>query len=246
MGTRLNKRVLKVLNNANIVVSNSEFTKKLAIDIGVNENLITVINPGIEKLKSISSKSLEKAEELLKNRSPRLITVARMDKRKNHEKVIMALRNLKELHPRIIYTCIGYGDEEQNIKKLTRQLFLDDQILFLNNISQDLKNALVSKSNLFVMPTITYKKSVEGFGIVFIEAAQHGIPSIGGRDGGASDAIIHEKTGLICDGNKLEDVYNSINNLLINKKYLEYGINAKKNSENFYWSKIIEKYKKIL
>ena len=245
-GSRLNKRVLKVLNNANIVVSNSEFTKKLAIDIGVNENLITVINPGIEKLKSISSKSLEKAEELLKNRSPRLITVARMDKRKNHEKVIMALRNLKELHPRIIYTCIGYGDEEQNIKKLTRQLFLDDQILFLNNISQDLKNALVSKSNLFVMPTITYKKSVEGFGIVFIEAAQHGIPSIGGRDGGASDAIIHEKTGLICDGNKLEDVYNSINNLLINKKYLEYGINAKKNSENFYWSKIIEKYKKIL
>ena len=33
---------------------------------------------------------------------------------------------------------------------------------------------------------------------------------------------------------------------VINKKYLEYGINAKKNSENFYWSKIIEKYKKIL
>ena len=47
------------------------------------------------------------------------------------------------------------------------------------------------------MPSIIHEKSVEGFGISFIEAAQYGIPSIGGKDGGASDAIIHEKTGLI-------------------------------------------------
>ena len=61
--------------------------------------------------------------------------------------------------------------------------------MFLKDISQDIKNALISKSNLFVMPSIIYKKSVEGFGIAFIEAAQYGIPSIGGKDGGASDAI---------------------------------------------------------
>jgi glycosyltransferase involved in cell wall biosynthesis len=56
-----------------------------------------------------------------------------------------------------------------------------------------MKNALVSKSNLFVMPSIIYKKSVEGFGIAFVEAAQYGIPSIGGIDGGASDAISQDK-----------------------------------------------------
>ena len=57
-----------------------------------------------------------------------------------------------------------------------------------------MKNAFISKSNLFVMPSIIYKKSVEGFGIAYIEAAQYGVPSIGGEDGGAPDAIEHEKT----------------------------------------------------
>ena len=96
------------------------------------------------------------------------------------------------------------------------------------------------------MPSVIHKKSVEGFGIAFIEAAQYGVASIGGKDGGDADAIIHEETGLICDGNNLNDVYSSIDRLLKNKKYLELGNKAKKNSENFYWPNIIEKYKKIL
>ena len=82
------------------------------------------------------------------------------------------------------------------IKKLVKELKLNKQVLFFKNISQDLKNALVAKSNIFVMPSIIYKKSVEGFGIAYVEAAQYGIPSIGGKDGGASDAINHDKTGL--------------------------------------------------
>ena len=105
---------------------------------------------------------------------------------------------------------------------------------------------LLKKSNLFLMPSILYKKSVEGFGIVYIEAAQYGVPSIGGKDGGASDAILHEKTGLICDGNNLEEIYSSIDKMLKDHKYKEYGKEAKKFSENFYWDKIIKSYQKIL
>ena len=119
-------------------------------------------------------------------------------------------------------------------------------MLFLKNISNELKNALVSKSNIFVMPSIIHKNSVEGFGIAFVEAAQYGIPSIGGKDGGASDAIIHEKTGLICDGNNLESIYASINQLLEKEKYKELGKLAKENSQKFHWNKIIEDYKRIL
>ena len=96
------------------------------------------------------------------------------------------------------------------------------------------------------MPSIIHKKSVEGFGIAYIEAAQYGIPSLGGKDGGASDAIEHEKTGLICDGNSLEEIYSSINLLLENKKYLEYGKLAKENSNKFNWNEIIKKYNEIL
>ena len=101
----------------------------------------------------------------------------------------MALRNLKQLYPDIVYICIGYGDEEENIKKLVEELDLTSQVMFFKDISSDLKNALVAKSNIFVMPSIIHKKSVEGFGIAYVEAAQYGIASLGGKDGGASDAI---------------------------------------------------------
>ena len=245
-GSRLNKKVLEVLNNVDHVVANSNYTKNLAIDLGVDENRIIVINPGVDPVTEIPKKDLSKAEELFKGKKQRLITVSRFDKRKNHEKVIMAVRNLKEVYPDIIYTCIGYGDEEDNLKKLVIELNLQEQVKFLKDIPNDFKNALVARSNVFVMPSIIHKKSVEGFGIAYIEAAQYGIPSIGGKDGGASDAIIHEKTGLICDGNNLDDVYSSIDQIFKENKYFEYGKAAKANSSNFNWDKIIESYKRIL
>ena len=245
-GSGLNRKVLSVLNNVDHVVANSNYTKNLAIDLGVDERKIIVINPGVDPVVEVPKKYLDEAEEILKGKKNRLITVSRFDKRKNHEKVIMAVRNLKEIYPDIIYTCIGYGDEEEKLKKLVVELNLEDQVTFLKDIPTDLKNALIAKSNIFVMPSIIYKKSVEGFGIAYVEAAQYGVPSIGGKDGGAADAIIHEKTGLICDGNKLEDIYSSIETLFIENKYLEYGKEAKNYSVNFLWDKAIEKYKRIL
>jgi phosphatidylinositol alpha-1,6-mannosyltransferase len=55
-----------------------------------------------------------------------------------------------------------------------------------------------------------------------------------------------KKTGLICDGDNLDDIYSSINSMLENKKYLEYGKNAKEFVSKFYWPNIIEEYKKDL
>ena len=245
-GSRLNKKVLEVLNNVEHVVANSNFTKNLAVSLGVEEKRLIVINPGIDPVEEIPKDDLKQAEEMLKGKKQRLITVSRFDKRKNHEKVIMAIRNLKEKYPDITYTCIGYGDEEENLKKLVIELKLDKYVNFLSDISNELKNALIAKSNIFIMPSIIHKTSVEGFGISFIEAAQYGIPSIGGKDGGASDAIVHNKTGLICDGNSLDDIYSSIDNLFVGNKYIEFGKECKTHSENFLWDKIIENYKRIL
>ncbi len=245
-GTSLNKRVLEVLDNVETIIANSEYTKNLAIHLGIQENKVIVINPGINPVEKLDKKILDKVENLLKHKSPRLITVSRFDKRKNHEKVIMALRNLKQIYPNIIYICVGYGDEEENIKKLVSELDLQPQVMFFKNISNELKNTLIAKSNIFVMPSVVHKKSVEGFGIAYIEAGQYGVPSIGGKDGGAADAIEHEKSGLICDGNSLDDVFSSINSMLENNKYLEYGKIAKEQSNKYQWNKIFEKYKKIL
>jgi phosphatidylinositol alpha-1,6-mannosyltransferase len=245
-GSSANKRVIKVLNNVEKVIANSEYTKNLAINNGVKEEKLVVINPGTDPAQELNKKSLEKVESLLKVKSPRLITVSRFDKRKNHEKIIMALRNLKQFYPDIVYICVGYGDEEDNIKKLVEELDLASQVMFFKDISDDLKNALIAKSNIFVMPSIIHKTSVEGFGIAYIEAAQYGVPSLGGKDGGASDAINHNNTGLICDGNNLDDIYSSLKSMIENKKYLELGKNAKEFVSKFQWDKTLEKYKKIL
>tara|TARA_Y100000768_G_scaffold346154_1_gene293516 strand:+ start:146 stop:1228 length:1083 start_codon:yes stop_codon:yes gene_type:complete len=246
LGSSVNKRIIKVLNNVEKIIANSEYTKNLAISNGVNQDKVIVINPGAGRVQELNKKSLEKVESLLKVKSPRLITVSRFDKRKNHEKIIMALRNLKQLYPDIVYICIGYGDEEKNIKKLVEELDLTSQVMFFKNISNDLKNALLAKSNIFVMPSIKHKTSVEGFGIAYVEAAQYGIPSLGGKDGGASDAIDQNKTGLICDGNNLDDIYSSLNLMIENKKYIELGNNAKEYVSKFQWDKIFQEYKKIL
>ena len=64
--------------------------------------------------------------------------------------------------------------------------------------------------------------------------------------GERSDAIMHEKTGLICDGNNLDEIYSSIDKLLKDRKYKDYGKLAKENSKKFHWDNIIENYKKIL
>ena len=245
-GSSLNKRLIKVLSDVEKVIANSEFTKNLAIDSGINQDKIVVINPGVNPVDELNKNSLEKVENLLKIKTPRLITVSRFDKRKNHEKVIMALRNLKQQYPDIVYICIGYGDEEKNLKKLVQELDLSTQVMFFKDISDELKNSLLAKSDIFVMPSIIHKKSVEGFGISYVEAAQYGVPSLGGKDGGASDAIDHEKTGLICDGNNLDEIYSSLSSMIENKKYLEFGKNAKDYVSKFEWEKVLEEYKKIL
>ena len=245
-GSYINKRLTNVLNNTERVIANSEYTKNLAINNGVNQNKIIVINPGVNPPKVLNKKSLSNVESLLKIKTPRLITVSRFDKRKNHEKVLMALRNLKQIYPDIVYICVGFGEEETNIKNLVKELDLTTQVMFFKDISDDLKNALLARSNIFVMPSIIHKSSVEGFGIAYVEAGQYGLTSLGGKDGGASDAIQHNKTGLICDGNDLNSIYSSLKSMIENQKYLELGKNAKEFASRFNWPSVIDKYKKIL
>ena len=246
LGSSLNKRLIKSTNKANFIIANSNFTKKLAIKIGIDPSKIYVIFPGIEKPKVIENTAIMKAEKIYKDCLPKIITVARLDKRKGHDKILMVIKNLKTKFPKIKYVSIGSGIEENNLLKLSRELSLEREVVFFKNIDEDLKLALIKVSNLFLMPTRIEKKSVEGFGISFIEAASYGVGSIGGKDGGASDAISHNKTGLICDGNDLNSIYETVINFLKDEKFIEFGRDAQKLSENFYWNKVVKNYLKLI
>ena len=246
VGSSLNKRLIKSTNKADFVISNSNFTKELAIKVGIDKSKINVIFPGIKKPKQINNLFRIKAENIFKDSFPRIITVARLDKRKGHDKILMLIKNLKLKFPKIKYLSIGFGKEEDNLISLSKELGVEKEVIILKIIEEDLKLALISSSNLFLMPSRIEKKSVEGFGISFVEAASYGVASIGGKDGGASDAISHNKTGLICDGNDLNSIYETVIDFFNDKKFVKLGTDAQKFSENFYWNDVVKKYLKLI
>tara|TARA_Y100000590_G_scaffold106833_1_gene121543 strand:+ start:613 stop:1710 length:1098 start_codon:yes stop_codon:yes gene_type:complete len=246
VGSSLNKRIIKSTNNADFVVANSNFTKNLAIKIGIDPSKISVIFPGIPIPTDIDNISKNKAEKIFGDSFPKIITVSRLDKRKGHDKILMLIKNLKPKFPKIKYISIGSGKEEENLLKLCKELNLEKEVTFLKNIDFNFKNALIAESNLYLMPSRIEKKSVEGFGISFIEAASYGVGSIGGKDGGVPDAIDHKKTGLVCDGNDLNSIYDSVLNFFQNENFIKYGKNAKEFSKNFHWNKIVKNYLKLI
>jgi len=246
VGSSSNKRLIKSTNNADFMIANSNFTKELAIKMGIDPSKINVIFPGIPKPNIVKNVTKVKAEKIFEDSFPKIITVSRLDKRKGHDKILMLIKNLKPKFPKIKYISIGFGKEENNLLKLTKELDMKKEVIFLKNIDYDLKIALIAESNLFLMPSRIEKKSVEGFGISFIEAASYGVGSIGGKDGGASDAIAHNKTGLICDGNDLNSIYDSVVNFFKDENFVKYGKNAQKFSEKFHWDKVIKNYLKLI
>ena len=240
VGSSLNKRVLTALAKADHVIANSKFTKEFAMKLGVKN--VTVINPGCNYPIPINDEAKEFAKKIYGNASPKLITISRLDGRKSHHNVMMTIKNLLPKYPSLKYVSIGDGDEGNNLLRLRKTLGLEKSVEFIFKSTEQEKLALLEQSNIFVMPSVIYKKSVEGFGITYIEAASYGKPSIGGIYGGEGDAIKSGQTGYLCNGNDLNAIYDTLLKTLANDHYLELGSNALEFSKNFSWEKIVKKY----
>ena len=240
LGSSLNKRVLKALGKANFVVANSKFTKELGLKLGIKD--IKVINPGCNYPIAITETAKEFSKNIYGNSSPKLITVSRLDSRKSHQNILMSIKNLLPKFPNLKYVSIGDGDERKNLEKLRKELSLEKNVELIFSSTEQEKVSLLEQSDVFVMPSVVYKKSVEGFGISFIEAASYGKPSIGGIYGGEGDAIKSGITGYLCNGNDLNAIYDTLLKILSNEKYIELGANALEFSKDFKWDKIIKNY----
>ena len=158
----------------------------------------------------------------------------------------MTIKNLIPTYPDIKYVCVGDGDERNNLESLRKQLNIEKQVTFLSRAEENLKVALLNESDLFLMPSIIYKKSVEGFGISFIEAGSYGKGSIGGKDGGQADAVDEGVTGYLCDGNNLSSIYETILKFFQNDQHKILGLEAKKFSKKFKWENIIKQYLNLI
>ena len=240
VGSSLNKRVLTALAKADHVIANSKFTKEFAMKLGVKN--VTVINPGCNYPIPINDEAKEFAKKIYGNASPKLITISRLDGRKSHHNVMMTVKNLLPKYPSLKYVSIGDGYEGNNLLRLRKTLGLEKIVEFIFKSTEQEKVALLEQSNIFVMPSVIYKKSVEGFGITYIEAASYGKPSIGGIYGGEGDAIKSGQTGYLCNGNDLNSIYDTLLKTLANDHYLKLGANALEFSKDFSWEKIVKKY----
>ena len=246
LGSSLNKRMLNSLDKADHVIANSQFTRNLVIKLGLAPDKIKVINPGCNYPIEINIDSKIMAKNMYGNAFPKLITISRLDGRKSHQNILMTIKNLLPKYPKLKYVSIGDGDEKSNLEKLKRELGLDKEVSFIFKSNEQEKVALLEQSDLLLMPSIIYKKSIEGFGITYIEAACYGKPSVGGVFGGESYAIVNGKTGYLCDGNDLNDIYETLLKTFENDNYKKLGLQALEFSKNFNWKKIVKKYNELI
>jgi len=236
-------RIKNTLNKVSSVVCNSEYTKTLISKYNLIKPTINTIHPGASNYADIKEKIIPNIEG-----DPIILTLARLEKRKGHKEIIYSVKELLSEFPSLQYIIAGSGSELKNLKKLTSELNLEKNILFVGNISDSQKKYLFQKVNLMVMPTLdeTTNRSIEGFGIAYLEASFFSIPSIASNIGGTPEAVVNNNTGVIID--EISQLYPTIRDLLSNQvKLKSLGTAAQKRAiTEFTWEVISKKYKSLI
>ncbi|MEM7586075.1 MAG: glycosyltransferase family 4 protein [Acidobacteriota bacterium] len=142
----------------------------------------------------------------------RMLTVARLSRYNPRKNVDGVLRALAQISPDIRwrYTVVGGGDDLPRLRELTEQLGIADRVVFLGAIGRDELLSCYRRADLFVLAARASGKDVEGFGIVYIEAAASGVPALASRAGGATDAVIDGETGVVIHSSTAEAIARGI------------------------------------
>lgn len=131
----------------------------------------------------------------------RLLTVANLDTanlRKNVDGVIRAMSQVGvELD--LTYHIIGDGAGRADLEALARSLGIADRVHFLGRVDDETLRREYVSASLFVLVPKPRQGDVEGFGIVYLEAAGQGTPSLASRYGGAVDAVADGVSGFFAD-----------------------------------------------
>ena len=240
------KRILSSYKKSKRIIANSNYTKELIKEsLEIDANKISIVHPGIDIYeKFIHNNTIVKIKNILNNSHPVIITLARLELRKGHKLVLNALSRLIEKYPNLLYIIAGDGPSKKEIEEYARTLGINNNIRFLGWITEPEKSVLLKSTNLFVMTPHLDNQSVEGFGMSFIDAAFHGLATIGTDSGGIPDAIIDGRTGLIAKTSDVNDITAKIDELLSNpKKRLTLGMAGQKNAlEKFQWKNKVKEY----
>jgi phosphatidylinositol alpha-1,6-mannosyltransferase len=95
---------------------------------------------------------------------------------------------------------VGDGEERARLEQMVDRFGLRDRVSFAGGVPADALPEYYAAGDIFVHPNRVDGLDVEGFGIVFLEAAAAGLPTIGGATGGVPEAIGEGETGLLVSG----------------------------------------------
>ena len=113
----------------------------------------------------------------------------------------------------------------------------NSHVKFLGAIDDAEKDLWLKNCDIFIMPSRDINGDVEGFGIVYLEAALAGKPVIAGRSGGVSDAVVDYETGILVEPDNVDSIEDAIQELYRNFDLRqELGDNAMKRAiSSFSW-----------
>ena len=193
--------VAKALSGASKLICNSRNSSDILVnEWGIKSNKISILNPGVDTKRFVPAEySLHERELLGWNNRPVILTVSRLEERKGHDRLIQALAEVKKTVPNVLYAIIGDGPELKTLEKLSRQLDVEDNVIFMFEIEDKEMIKCYQQCDIFALPNRTIGKNIEGFGMVLVEAQSCSKPVIGGNSGGTPETMIINESGFVVD-----------------------------------------------
>ena len=240
----------KILEAAKFVTFNSRFTEALLQPFGLSKIDSAVIYPcSVHQPQFVpEQRVLELKRELGIKNEKIILTVGRLVKRKGHELVIKALPEILEKVSDVKYFIVGSGPEHDALKELVGRLNLWNSVMFFNLIDDYKLPCFYGLAKIFVMTPLDLPDDPEGFGLVYLEAAGFAKPSVAGKYGGVSEAVLDGQTGILVDPQKQSELAQAIVKLLLDEGLAkQLGQNAKdRASREFNWQEQSDKLKEII
>ncbi|MEI6510525.1 MAG: glycosyltransferase family 4 protein [Candidatus Uhrbacteria bacterium] len=196
--TRWAKRIVAgmVLRGAEVVVANSKaLEREVKNEFGVERTV--VVYPTISK--HVPPPHREEGSGVVVAHVFRLLTVARLVPRKGHLRVLDAMSLLRRDHPdlSVQYDIVGDGPCLETIARRIAELGLDDRVTIARDVADDQLSDHYAAADIFVEPVVADSVDREGFGMVYLEAALHGVPSVATDMRGVDEAVLNGMTGLL-------------------------------------------------
>ena len=191
----------RVLESASLVIANSDYTRQLVSRVAPNAR-VEAIPLAVDSQRFAPTDREAAKKKYGVSGKHVLSTVSRIRSYKGHDVVLRAMASLApNERQRLVYMVVGRGPYEPGLRKLAVQLGVESNVRWLGFVSEDDLPEVYSASDLFVLCTrdAPEERSVEGFGLVFLEAQSCGTPAVGTRTGGIPAAIQDGEGGWLIE-----------------------------------------------